>query len=793
MQPITEAERLVADGAMRGEATDLSALAPFQRLLRGAFVAAILWGKARLADGTPVVVHRRGVIIRHARIAGILDLNDLGAVGDPAPPVVLRHCAGEMPDDGFVLTAENAVLARLDLSHSVLACLSARGLRLAFGLDLVRARVLHGADLRDARIGSSLDARGASLAAHAGGYALWADGAAITGSVLLGAAEEHRFEARGAVSLPGATIGGVLDARGASLTAYEDGYALSADRATIAGSVVLTPADGHRFEATGEVRLVGAKIGGRLNLSGASLTAHAGGDALSADGAAITGSVVLTPADGHRFEATGAVCLISAKIGGQLAARGASLTAHAGGDALSADQAKITSGVFLTVFLTPAGGQRFKAKGAVRLHGATISGVLDARGAMLNANESGDALVADRAAITGSVFFTPADNGQRFEATGRVQLPGATISGNLFAYGASLTAHEGGHALSADRADIKGDVVLNGHGERRFEARGEVRMRGATIGGVLYLSGALLRPAEADPDRIALNLRKARIGDRLAESTLDAESTGVIDLSDAHAAMLDDIVGKWPQELGWGANDQGEPPHDPRTGALRGVHLRLHGFTYDTLVLPKGKPHTSADFWQARRAWLRRQSPDRRPTPLHFTPQPHEQLVKVLRSLGYGAEADLVARDKRDWQLACRVDLWWRRLWARFVGLAFGHYYSSLRGIATVALFIALGTVGAMAAADHGMLVAADAATAAAERACWPDFAWTSANVWVRAGALAADTFVPVLKFATSACAIRQDAPFAWAWTLGRIGYALLGLLIVPMAVLTFTGVLRRD
>jgi hypothetical protein len=50
-----------------------------------------------------------------------------------------------------------------------------------------------------------------------------------------------------------------------------------------------------------------------------------------------------------------------------------------------------------------------------------------------------------------------------------------------------------------------------------------------------------------------------------------------------------------------------------------------------------------------------------------------------------------------------------------------------------------------------------------------------------------------VLNFATSACAIRQDAPSAWAWTLGRIGYALLGLLIVPMAVLTFTGVLRRD
>jgi hypothetical protein len=743
MQPITEAERLVADGAMRGEATDLSALADPDRLVRGAFVAAILWGKAWLADGTPVVVHRRGVMIARARIKGALDLNGLGAVGDPAPPVVLQHCAGEMPDDGFVLTAENAVLARLDLSHSVLAFLFARGLRLAFGLDLVRARVLGGADLRDARIGSSLDARGASLTAHKGQYALSAYGATIT------------------------------------------------------GSVVLTPADdGQRFEASGEVRLLGATIGGQLDARGASLTAHPGGDALSADGADITGSVVLSPAGGHRFEASGEVRLLGATIGGQLDARGASLTAHPGGDALSVDQAKITSGVFLT----PAGGHRFEATGAVRLHGATISGVLNAGGAMLNANESGDALVADGAAITGSVFLTPED-GHRFQATGAVRLPGAKIGGQLNARGASLTAHPGGIALSADRADITGDVFLTPVGEHCFEARGAVSLPGATIGGTLSLNRALLRPAEADrqenaeDDRfqIALNLRNARIGDRLHVPELDEHSTGVIDLSGAHAAVLDDIAQGRPQHPGWGANDQGEPPHDPWTGVLRGVHLRLHGFTYDTLVLPKGKPHTSADFWQARRAWLRRQSPDRRPTPLHFTPQPHEQLVKLLRSLGYAAEADLVARDKRDWQLACRVGPWWRRLWARFVGLAFGHYYSSLRGIATVALFIALGTVGVMAAAAHDMLVAADAATAAAERACWPDFAWTSANVWVRAGALAADTFVPGLKFATSACAIRQDAPFAWAWTLGRIGYTLLGLLIVPMAVLTFTGVLRRD
>ncbi|GIX12018.1 MAG: hypothetical protein KatS3mg116_3728 [Elioraea sp.] len=165
----------------------------------------------------------------------------------------------------------------------------------------------------------------------------------------------------------------------------------------------------------------------------------------------------------------------------------------------------------------------------------------------------------------------------------------------------------------------------------------------------------------------------------------------------------------------------------------------------------------------------------------------------MLRALGYGAEADHFARDKRDWQLACRVEPWWRRLWARFVGLAFGHYCSSLRGLATLTLLVGLGTAGAMGTADRGVLVRADAPRGEAEP-CWRNFAWSSAEAWVKAGAVAATRFAPVITVpAGPACAIREDAPAAWAWMLGRIGYALLGLLIVPMAVLTFTGVLRRD
>ena len=96
------------------------------------------------------------------------------------------------------------------------------------------------------------------------------------------------------------------------------------------------------FSATGAVRLLGAKIGGQLDCSGATLT-NEGGDALFADGAEITGGVFLR--DG--FSATGAVRLLGAKIGGQLDCSGATLT-NEGGDALAADGAEITGGVFLS-------------------------------------------------------------------------------------------------------------------------------------------------------------------------------------------------------------------------------------------------------------------------------------------------------------------------------------------------------------------------------------------------------------------------------------------------------------
>jgi hypothetical protein len=109
------------------------------------------------------------------------------------------------------------------------------------------------------------------------------------------------------------------------------------------------------FSATGEVRLVGAKIDGQLDCSGATLT-NWGGDALSAESAEINGPVFLR----HGFNASGAVQFLAAKIGGQLACSGATLE-NAAGIALGARDATISTALIFRDVSVTGGVDLFRA------------------------------------------------------------------------------------------------------------------------------------------------------------------------------------------------------------------------------------------------------------------------------------------------------------------------------------------------------------------------------------------------------------------------------------------------
>jgi adhesin HecA-like repeat protein len=236
-----------------------------------------------------------------------------------------------------------------DAQRSVPAALLAELLTSAGGpgrsgvLRLAGARIVGRLDLGPAELVSSLllwgcwfaepvllnEARALSLrllGCHLPG--LSADQLTTRGNLQL----RYGFTARGEVRLVGAHVGGQLDLRGATLT-NPGGPALVADGLTVDQDLLC----GEGFAATGEVRLVGAHVGGQLNLRGATLT-NPGGRALSADGLTVDQNLVC----GEGFKATGEVRLLGAHVGGQLNLSGASLT-NPGGRALSLQELRASA------------------------------------------------------------------------------------------------------------------------------------------------------------------------------------------------------------------------------------------------------------------------------------------------------------------------------------------------------------------------------------------------------------------------------------------------------------------
>jgi hypothetical protein len=253
---------------------------------------------------------------------------------------------------------------------------------------------------------------------------------------------------------------------------------IDANRAEIAGDVFLSRQGQNRFESQGQIRLLGITIGGDLSFNGARLNAIKGQFALSADRAKIAGGIFFRTEGQNRFESQGQIRLLGATIGGSLSCNGAQLKALEGKAALSADGAEIAGGVFFRT----EGQHCFESQGEIRLLGATIGGSLSCNGAQLKALEGQAALSADRAKIGGSVFLS--GQGQhRFESQGQIRFLGTSIGGNLGCTGAQLKAFEGQAALSADGAEIAGHVFLR----EGFNAEGGLTFVSAHVAGIFQL------------------------------------------------------------------------------------------------------------------------------------------------------------------------------------------------------------------------------------------------------------------------------------------------------------------
>jgi hypothetical protein len=373
---------------------------------------------------------------------------------------------------------------RIDFSGSSMSSISLDHAKILTNLTLnndgrYRFEARGEVHLVGAAIGGLFDCRGASFS-NSGGVCICFDGATINGGVIFAATEQYRFEAQGKVRFRSAIIGGSLECSGASLS-NAGGECLEFDGAKIEGNVALSVSGAHRFEAKGEVRFLNTTIGGSLECSGASFS-NAGGNCLSFDGATIERAVVLAANTEHRFQAEGMVRFPGASIGVQLNCSGASFS-NAGGYCLSFDCARINGNVGL--FANQA--HRFEARGEVRFPGAFIAGEVNCGGASFS-NACGQCLRFDGATIERNVWLDVYEH-HPFESRGQVSFLNATIGGSLDCSGA-LFSNASGVCLNFDGANIKGSVVLCAKDKHRFQALGNVRFLGATIGGQLSCIGA---------------------------------------------------------------------------------------------------------------------------------------------------------------------------------------------------------------------------------------------------------------------------------------------------------------
>jgi hypothetical protein len=274
----------------------------------------------------------------------------------------------------------------------------------------------------------------------------------------------------------------------------------------------------HQFSAIGEIRLLGARIDGSLDLTGAQIRCTAG-PALDLGDAIIEGSLFLiADSAGRRPTIRGRIDMGSARISGQLLIRNATLVKSSTTPVDSGYSKSRLRGSALSAPRLSVGGETTlegtcRVVGGLDLAMSEMSSLSIGDGCSLEA-EGRTAVDLTHAELLSSLTF---ENG--VELRGTVRLAGAHIRGDLSFQGARLKApeqaaltagneattrdrssaddHADGHnktgySLVADGVKVAGSALLN----KGFTSAGALRLPGADIAGSLVCSGAHLDGAD---------------------------------------------------------------------------------------------------------------------------------------------------------------------------------------------------------------------------------------------------------------------------------------------------------
>ena len=665
----------------------------------------------------------------------------------------------------------------------------------------------------DSSISGSLDFRGAVLSSFA------ARNSEIGGAVLLSAwvAGEHvlQFRCERDVSLDATRVSGKLDLAGATCRR------LSAENTEVGGSISIAVFKENesvlRFSAVEGVFFQGTKVAGNLDARGASIRA------LKADNAQIGGAAFLRQwYDGGTatpFAAREDVSLIGIRIAGNLEMTGASL-----GD-LFASNADIGGAAFLNTWSEKGAVLHFTARSLVSLAGTRIGGNLEMTGASL------DRLLAGHADIGGAVFLNTwfqADKFARFTARNEVSLTGSRIGGNVETSGADIDC------LRAQNADIGGSMLLRSLRTNKdvlpFACQSDLFVVGSKIRADFDISGADLR-AKSTADNLSIGGsiwmkswmdRATSIHESISFSGCRVEGSLVVgafdvnpsrpvkvDLSHCVVTVLDDENGE-----AWGKH----------------VILDLQGLCYERVATSyaTSRPRPWLASWAEARDlpkvsvsrinWLSLQYPlpNRDPNFYAYNPDAYDRLARVFRTSGFYGDARAIIREKLRVERLVLKGPFTRPFLAIFAML-FDSGLSPKRALATYLVFVMLGGFAtdvanggyrwlnarsvlvldtstmsslAVAASDSanefrpGLLISEASKAATEEFPCGHE---------IEPYLYALDVFTPALEIHQERRCSITVKPEGRLWRFGRAIYAILGWIVTALAVLTVSGVMRRQ
>jgi hypothetical protein len=309
----------------------------------------------------------------------------------------------------------------------------------------------------------------------------------------------------------------------------------------------------------------------------------------------------------------------------------------------------------------------------VNMKGAQIGGQISMRGSNFKQR-----LAMDEIKVFGALFMDTDENGGKAVFEGDVRLQGAQIGGQVSMKGSNFK-----QPLWMDGMKVGGSLFMDRDATGGALFDGVVLLNGAQIGAQIVMNdstfnqGLFMEVAQAS-DLSFTNITIVKganfycltVTNNLALGPFTSDIGGKINLSHAKAGVLRSEENSWPAE--------------PGQVDLPKFTVDLTGFTYERII-DKTKNNIGEIGWFDR--MLESQG--------HFTPQPYEQLAKVLMAEGYRERAEEILYDKRVLErenLKLNEISSWPR-WFLFLLLegGIGYGYKNYLLIGWVILFVTLG------------------------------------------------------------------------------------------------------